>query len=70
MTQVRLTTKNCKDQQFMTLKITNLNIASIILNLMSLDNLGNKQTIILPNCEIINEKNDLVTTSHTISRIY
>ena len=29
---------------------------------MSLDNLGNKQTIILQNCEINNEKYDLVIT--------
>ena len=31
---------------------------------MSLDNLGNKQTIVLHNCEINNEKNDLVITPH------
>ena len=31
---------------------------------MSLDNLGNKQTIILNNCEINNEKYDLVITPH------
>ena len=31
---------------------------------MSLDNLGNKQTIILHNCEINNEKYDLVITPH------
>ena len=31
---------------------------------MSLDNLGNKQKIILHNCEINNEKNDLVITPH------
>ena len=29
---------------------------------MSLDNLGNKETIVLHNCEINNEKNDLVIT--------
>ena len=34
---------------------------------MSLDNLGNKQTIILQNCEINNEKYDLVATPHTQS---
>ena len=34
---------------------------------MSLDNLGNKQTIILQNCEINNEKCDLVITPHTQS---
>ena len=34
---------------------------------MSLDNLGNKQTIILHNCEINNEKEDLVITPHTQS---
>ena len=37
---------------------------------MSLDNLGNKQTIILHNCETNNEKYDLVTTPHTVNRIY
>ena len=31
---------------------------------MSLDNLGNKQTIILHNCEINNEKYNLVITLH------
>ena len=31
-------------------------------NLLSLDNIGNKQTIILHNCEINNEKYDLVIT--------
>ena len=32
---------------------------------MSLDNLGNKQTFVLHNCEIINaKKNDLVITPH------
>ena len=31
---------------------------------MSLDNLGNKQTIILHICEINNEKYDLVITPH------
>ena len=34
---------------------------------MSLDNLENKQTIILLNCEINNEKYDLVITPHTQS---
>ena len=34
---------------------------------MSLDNLGNKQIIILHNCEINNEKEDLVITPHTQS---
>ena len=34
---------------------------------MSLDNLGNKKTIILHNCEINNEKYDLVITLHTQS---
>ena len=37
---------------------------------MSLDNLGNKQTIILHNCEINNEKYDLVITPHTQSTVY
>ena len=32
---------------------------------MSFKNLGNKQTIVLPNCEIDNQKNDLVITPHT-----
>ena len=31
---------------------------------MSPDNLGNKQIIILHNCEINNENNDLVVTPH------
>ena len=31
---------------------------------MSLNNLGNKQTIVLHNCEINNEKYDLVITPH------
>ena len=31
---------------------------------MSLDNLGNKQIILLHNCEINNEKYDLVITPH------
>ena len=31
---------------------------------MSLSNLGNKQTIVLHNCEINNEKYDLVITPH------
>ena len=37
---------------------------------MSLDNLGNKQTIILHNCEINNKKYDLVITPHTQSIEY
>ena len=37
---------------------------------MSLDNLGKKQTIILHNCEINNEKYDLVITPHTQSKRY
>ena len=37
---------------------------------MSLDNLGNKQTIILHNCEINNEKYDLKITPHTVNRIH
>ena len=37
---------------------------------MSLDNLGNKQTIILHNCEINNEKYDLVITPHRQSTGY
>ena len=32
---------------------------------MSLKNLGNKQTIVLHNCEKDNQKNDLVITPHT-----
>ena len=32
---------------------------------MSFKNLGNKQTIVLHNCEIDNEKYDLVITPHT-----
>ena len=64
MTQVRLTTKNCKNQQFKTIKIIIPNIAPVILNLISIDKLGNKQTIILHNCEIDNEKYDLVITPH------
>ena len=32
---------------------------------MSLKNLGNKQTIVLHNCEIVNKKYDLVITPHT-----
>ena len=32
---------------------------------MSLKNLGNKQTIVLHNCEIDNQKYDLVITPHT-----
>ena len=31
---------------------------------MSLENLGNKETIILHNCEINNQKYDLVITPH------
>ena len=31
---------------------------------MSLNNLGNKQTIVLHNCEINNETYDLVITAH------
>ena len=38
---------------------------SVILNLMSFKNLGNKQTIVLHNCEIDNKKYDLVITPHT-----
>ena len=37
---------------------------------MSLENLGNKQTIILHNCEINNEKYDLVITPHRQSTGY
>ena len=37
---------------------------------MSLDNLGNKQTIILHNCEINNEKYDLVITPNRQSEGY
>ena len=32
---------------------------------MSFKNLGNKQTILLHNCEIDNQKYDLVITPHT-----
>ena len=32
---------------------------------MSFKNLGNKQTLVLHNCEINNQKYDLVITSHT-----
>ena len=32
---------------------------------MSFKNLGNKQAIVLHNCEIDNQKHDLVITSHT-----
>ena len=32
---------------------------------MSFKNLGNKQTIVLHNCEIDNKKYDLVITPHT-----
>ena len=32
---------------------------------MSFKNLGNKQTIVLHNCEIDNQKYDLVITPHT-----
>ena len=32
---------------------------------MALESLGNKQTIILHNCEVNNEKYDLVITPHT-----
>ena len=37
---------------------------------MSVENLGNKQTSILHNCEITNEKFDLVITPHTQSIAY
>ena len=37
---------------------------------MSPDNLGNKQTIILHNCEINNEKYDLVIIPHRQSTGY
>ena len=37
---------------------------------MSLDNLGNHQTIILHNCEINNEKYDLIITPHRQSTGY
>ena len=37
---------------------------------MSRDNLGNKQTIILPNCLINNDKLDLVITPHRESVVY
>ena len=36
---------------------------------MSPDNLGNKQTIVLHNCEINNEKHDLVITPHKHKQI-
>ena len=39
-------------------------MAPIILNFMSRDNLGNKQTIVLHNCLIENERYDPVTTPH------
>ena len=32
---------------------------------MSLKNLGNKQTIVIHNCQIENQKYDLVITPHT-----
>ena len=35
-------------------------LASLILNLMSFKNLGSKQTIVLHNCETDNQKYDLV----------
>ena len=34
---------------------------------MSLDNLGNKQTIVLHNCVLKNEKYDLVFTPHKLT---
>ena len=37
---------------------------------MSIDNLGNNQTIILDNCEINNEKYDLVITPHKQTKGY
>ena len=37
---------------------------------MSLDNLGNKQTTILHNCEINNEQFDLAITPHNQSTVY
>ena len=64
MTQVKLTTKNCKTLQFKTSKITNPNLASVILNLMSRDDLGKKQTIILNNCIINDERYEFVVTPH------
>ena len=69
-TQAKLTHKIVRSNSLSTLKITNPNIASIILNPMSLCNLGNKQTIILHNCEINNEKYDLVITPHRQSTGY
>ena len=46
------------------MRITNPNFASIILKLMSRDNLGNKQTNIIHNCLINDERYDLVITPH------
>ena len=46
------------------MKFFNPNIATIVLNLMSRDNLGKKQTILLHNCVITNEIYDLVITPH------
>ena len=69
-TQAKLTQKNVRTNSLSTLEITNPNIASIILNPMSLDNLGNKLTTILHNCEINNEKFDLALTSHNQSTVY
>ena len=37
---------------------------------MSLDNLGNKQTIIQHNCEKNNKKNDLVITPRNKDRLH
>ena len=42
------------------IRLTNPDFASIILNLMSKDNLGNKQAIIIHNCLINDDKYDLV----------
>ena len=37
---------------------------------MTLNNLGNKQTIVLHNCEINNEKYDFVITPHKQTIVY
>ena len=63
MTQVKLTTKIVRANSLRH-KITNPGFASIILNLMSRDNLGNKQTIIIHNCLKNDYKFDLVITPH------
>ena len=64
MTQIKLTIEKLYKLTVYGIKSTNTDFASIILNLMPRDNLGNKQKIIIHDCLINDEKLDLAIPPH------